>query len=389
MRADVAKDEEKSGYEFVPPDFDEDAFIHKEMVAFKTTTILFLWAVVAALVSWGAFLLLKGNTKSAWPAGLGICLAFGLMLRPLFKRFADISHFKRMNWVGTAILFFFCWLAFFTVFINPPVSDISPPQVEVSADPPLQAEGQEVRITMLAADNDRLAGDGRPTLTIERNGQPVPTPPFNASANGLYTIPLASPHTMAGNYKVRVTATDGRGHTATAQANFSVTAAELLNIRLPPGNNLTGDSDIRAVVQARPCIAEGAQIPCIRRVLFRPDGCLTADCIVDFEYSDGFEAWYATARFANWKPGVQNGTVQAEFMDHYLGKQADGQPNLIKGGIVPSPGRYTLHVDPPAERKDPVAVPPPPAPTSTVPGYGLMGAALAVLGAAFFLRRRI
>src|SRR5205085_1049358 len=74
----VAEDkapEGKGEYEFKLPDFDEDTFIHREMVQFKTTSLLFLWGIVTALVSWAAYALLQGDESSGWLAGLLIAAA--------------------------------------------------------------------------------------------------------------------------------------------------------------------------------------------------------------------------------------------------------------------------------------------------------------------------
>ncbi|HEX2065337.1 MAG TPA: hypothetical protein VHI93_00855, partial [Candidatus Thermoplasmatota archaeon] len=94
--ADEKKD--GSGYEFVPPDFDEDAFVHREMVSFKTTSILFGWGVLAAAASWAAYVAV-GGTDLGWLIGLALCGAFGYALKFLFPRLgADVSHFKRKEW---------------------------------------------------------------------------------------------------------------------------------------------------------------------------------------------------------------------------------------------------------------------------------------------------
>src|SRR5688572_26885864 len=131
-------DGKDSDYEFIPPDFDEDAFIHRELVSFRTTLILFLWAIVAAAVSWAAFAGM-GGADTGWLVGLAIAAAFFLGLKRIFALLkVDIAHFGRKEWLGTAALYFFTWLSFFIIAINPPVSDFAPPRVEVLPAPHAQ-----------------------------------------------------------------------------------------------------------------------------------------------------------------------------------------------------------------------------------------------------------
>ncbi|MFA5944900.1 MAG: hypothetical protein WC876_10595, partial [Candidatus Thermoplasmatota archaeon] len=110
-----SKDGKDSDYEFIPPDFDEDAFIHREMVSFRTTLLLFLWGIVAAAVSWGAFAAM-GGVKTGWLVGLGIAAVFFLGLKSVFTMLkVDIKHFGRREWLGTGALYFFTWLSFFII----------------------------------------------------------------------------------------------------------------------------------------------------------------------------------------------------------------------------------------------------------------------------------
>ncbi|MFO1532333.1 MAG: hypothetical protein ABR562_01320 [Thermoplasmatota archaeon] len=376
----MAKDSSDDGYEFVPPDFDEDAFIHREMVEFKTTVIRTLWAVLAAAAAWAAFVLLKGDPKAAWPAGLAICLAFGLALKPLFQRFTDVTIYKRMDWVGTGLMFFLTWLALFVVAVNPPVTDISPPQVLVSADPPIQAEGGQVMVNFLASDNA-----GHPTYTLEltRDGVTVPAPVATKDAkHDHYGVLLASPTTTPGHYNAKVTATDGRGHTSSGQANFTI-QPDFLSVRLPPGGNLTpAGEDVFVQVAAKPCTLSAP--PCLRTVFFTsgPDG-----EPVPFEYDGTRDGWFAAAKFSHWKTGANTGHIEADFMDHYQG------PARVEGIPGPEPlvskESYTLNVQPPAERHD-VEVLPTAAPQQVpIPAYGLFGVMASILGAAMVVRRRL
>ena len=86
-----SKDGKDPDYEFIPPDFDEDAFIHKELVSFRTTSILFVWGIVAALVSWAIYGPM-GADRGAWFAGLAVCAAFGFSLKVLYTQLKEIGR---------------------------------------------------------------------------------------------------------------------------------------------------------------------------------------------------------------------------------------------------------------------------------------------------------
>lgn len=383
----MAKDKEEGGeYQFVPPDFDEDAFIHREMVHFKVTVGYFLWAILATGVTFAAFVFLKGNPKAAWPAGVVIAVAFGLAFKPVMARFADVSIFKRNDWVWKYFQFGLTWLALATIVVNPPITDVSPPEVMVSADPSLQAAGQAVTLTLVASDNDRLAG--LPTVRVLRDGAEVPVQVPPTAEHGVFSIPVAG--LAAGRYTVTAVAQDGRGLSTNATAAFNVTAGDLIAVKLPPGGNLTGDEQVTAKVQAKVCEAPTFRTPCVRSVFFNPVGCAASECTVPFLYEKDLDRWRAGANYAGWKPGPNNGTVRAEFMDYHMGRNPDGTLREIDAGMLAS-GPVVLDVDVPVGAEPykvaqlPKATPPP----AMAPGWGAVAIMAVLLGGAFILRRRV
>jgi hypothetical protein len=383
----VARDKEEGGeYQFVPPDFDEDAFIHREMVHFKVTVGYFVWALLATGATFAAFLLLKGNPKAAWPAGIGIAIAFGLAFKPVMARFADVAIFKRNDWVWKYFQFGLTWLALATIALNPPITDVSPPEVMLSADPNLQAAGQAVVLTLVASDNDRLAGP--PTVRLLRDGAPVAVEVPPTAERGVYSIPVTG--LAAGRYTVTAVAQDGRGLLANATASFNVTGGELVAVRLPPGGNLTGEEQVTAKVQAKVCEGPPFRTPCVRSVFFNPVGCAASACTVPFHYEKDLDRWRAGANYAGWKEGANNGTVRAEFMDYHMGRNPDGTLRKIDAGMLSS-GPVTIHVqvplgvDPFKVTQLPEATPPP----AMAPSWGAVAILAVLVGGAALLRRRV
>src|SRR3989442_9326131 len=96
----------------------------KEMRAAKATIIIVLWTLPAALLSWG--LTLAGVAVVAFFAGLGIMFLLKWLL-PLLK--VGISEYKRKDWIGHGATFFFTWLAFWILLLNPPFADLTNPVI--------------------------------------------------------------------------------------------------------------------------------------------------------------------------------------------------------------------------------------------------------------------
>jgi len=382
LAADVpsesARDKPRDGedYEFIPPDFDEDAFIHREIVSFRTTSILFVWGIVAAAVSWAAFAGLHGASV-AWLLGLAICAVFGYSLRWLFPRLgADIAHFGTRDWLGTAFLFFFTWLAFFILAINPPVSDFAPPRVELHASPALQQAGGTVAVDLFVEDNTKVTDHA---FAVTRGGAAVPFTLSNPEP-GHYRALLAN--ASAGAYEATATAHDPRGHAGNATIAFTV-APQLLTVDLPEGGTFDSPTD-QVLVKAsdpalKPCtFNKGAyNAPCVRAAELRfSDG-----RALDAEYSSVFGGWQATPAFAGWSPGPNNFTVALQMLATYAGN------TRVDGGNITA-GPFTVTMAQPIGTHVAALVPEPTAHQRRVPGLETPLVAAAVVGLAMVLRRR-
>ncbi|HUR61884.1 MAG TPA: hypothetical protein VM286_05910 [Candidatus Thermoplasmatota archaeon] len=371
----MAEDKKADGYEFVPPDFDEDAFIHRELTSFKTTTILFVWGIVAAAASWAAFVAV-GGSDMGWFIGLLLCAVFGYCLKFLYPRLgADIAHFKRKEWVGTGFLFFFTWLSFFVLAINPPVTDIAPPQLFVNAGPAVQEAGGAVTLDVVATDNDRVSGvDVQVFKDNDRwNVSFVPVGPDHIQST-LGSLP-------PGAYRVQAKATDAHGHTATHTTNFTVGSP--LQVTWPAANAFAVPTDqvVVKVAGTHPCSGDydkGRDFDCLRTVyLKQTDG----TAVIPMEYhTDIVVGWLATANFQGWATGNHTYQVVAQYPDRFLAAQK------VPGGEITSaprtidmrltPGDHTVGVPgQPAQR------------TVEVPESSAPLLAVALLGLAFVVRR--
>ena len=375
------KDGKDSDYEFIPPDFDEDAFIHREMVSFRTTAILFVWGILAAVATWGAFSAMDGS-RGAWFLGLAIAAAFGVALKwvfPLLK--TDIKHFGRREWLGTGALFFFTWLAFFLIAVNPPVSDFAAPRVDLYASPVAQSPEGEVSFHLFVEDNVavdehsfRLA-QGAEVLATEGNLTSLGHGHYVFTASGL----------APGTYRLEGTARDGEGHEGEGSLDFAVSEA-LIDYSATGGGTLTGDADrvlVRTAEGLPACKTSKGTVttrdPCVRTVRLEMVG---ATANITLEYSKDEEAWIGTTALAGWTPGNNTFDVVAELADRYSGS------TRFDGGEVRD-GPHTVQVTD-GTLGSTLVTPPrdPSAHQRNVPGLGLPILAAGLLAAVLVLRRR-
>ncbi|MGB1586763.1 MAG: hypothetical protein ACPHID_06945 [Thermoplasmatota archaeon] len=346
-------------YQFIPPDFDEDQFIHKEMVSFHTTVVLFFAGIVAAIASWGAFAALDG-ARTGWLVGMVILAIAFAFLRPLFRILKiDIAHWARREWIGTGFLMFFTWLAFFIMLVNPPVSDFADPQANLYVTPTTPIAGEDVTLDLFLHDNDAIAGYTS-TLT---------------GPNGLVTVDLidAGPdHEQAtlrlgpGDYSWFVHVDDTNDLSRDVWHNFTVTAG---------GLDVSIDADDIYPVQAR--------VPGDAKAYWAVYADIAGGDRVYLEYEDRVGAWVATTNFEGWNAGNNTFTVIAEEKNRFdgntllLGGTHENGPHSL---FVANPGDYDDSIPSRANPTDP--------PVVNIPGLEVPLLIAGLIAVAFIARRR-
>ncbi len=106
-----------------PPEFDEVGYMRQEIQNAKIAVVVIAWAVVGAIV---AYLLAQLNPVLGYLAGLA---AFGALYYLLPILGLPIHGFKRRDWMSHASVYFFSWLAFSILLLNPPFGDHTNPVV--------------------------------------------------------------------------------------------------------------------------------------------------------------------------------------------------------------------------------------------------------------------
>src|SRR5256885_6411719 len=117
---------------WVAPDFDEVGFMRREIEGARAAVATIAWAVVGALVGFALYSVLPVLAFFG-----GIAVGFGMyFIFPLlgFKT----ESFKRRDWIGHGITYFFSWLAFWIILLNPPFSDHVPPTIQSISVSPYQ-----------------------------------------------------------------------------------------------------------------------------------------------------------------------------------------------------------------------------------------------------------
>ena len=144
------KRKDETSTEIELPEFDEVEFMQKDVEGTKAAIGAILYAVPAALVAFGITVALAAPVVA-----LGAGLFFLITLRrvlPLLR--IQTAGFKLRDWLGHSSTFFFSFLAFWILLMNPPFGDFTPPDIRgVHVNGAAVSDGGEVSISMSNATN--------------------------------------------------------------------------------------------------------------------------------------------------------------------------------------------------------------------------------------------
>jgi len=217
--------------DWVAPEFDEVTYMRKEIAGGRAALATVGWAIIGAIVS---FLLYSVNPGLAFFAGIAVGFGMYLVL-PLTG--INIKPFKRRDWFSHGSVYFFSWLAFWILLLNPPFGDFTNPTIQaISVAPyfdgypgPLACKGLTAGLAMIsvnppnnsvyllfrATDNVGLA---ELNVTVSSVGQVTPYPRTGSPntcerqsgpyPGGTYNVSFRS---LASSYRVTISARDARG----------------------------------------------------------------------------------------------------------------------------------------------------------------------------------
>jgi hypothetical protein len=225
------KDEvEEPKYEFVPPDFDEKAFLEKDIRGTKSlivATFLGILAGVLAFALTDVSILLGGIVIIACAVGLKYLI-------PLLK--IDTGVVEKKTLIGNILIILLLSLGIWIVMLNPPFSDQIPPEITSHAiyfnsgsgwtkytsdgATPIHS-GNQVNITATVRDNDAVISV---TISVHLSGNPDNFVPMNVTAlKGVYDrVSIYTTGASNSAYIYTINVTDKAGHVTTFSGSFTI-----------------------------------------------------------------------------------------------------------------------------------------------------------------------
>jgi hypothetical protein len=125
------------------------------------------------------------------------------------------------KWLGTGFSYFACWLAFWILFVNPPMMDLSAPVLKDQT-PSVQELGGHIRLDISATDNTEIS-----TLSATMTGPGMTGQTLNdfmLDTGHLYRLDLTINAT--GTYLYRVRAEDPSGHSTVLTGSMQIVGQE-------------------------------------------------------------------------------------------------------------------------------------------------------------------
>ncbi len=208
--------QEKEGYEYKPPEFDEEEYIRKEVRDTKALLVTIAYAALIGIVSYGVMF-----TEVALAALLGfIAIVFLRHIYPLIG--IDTSAMEKKQWAGNIVMYLFTWLAVWILLTNPPFSDIAGPTIKddkiyfengpgnwtvYKGNEDLLFGGMNISINVTIADNVEVNPD-TVSITIRLIDDEITSPGgsdmFHEKSRYWYVFPFNG----TGTYRYTITARD-------------------------------------------------------------------------------------------------------------------------------------------------------------------------------------
>ncbi len=226
------KDEvEEPKYEFVPPDFDEKAFLEKDIKGTKSLIVATFLGILAGVL---AFAL----TGISIYLGIIVIIACAIGLKyliPFLK--IEPSGVDKKTLLGNILIIFLLSLGIWIVMLNPPFSDQIAPEITSTAIyfnsgsswtkyvndgvTPIHS-GNQVNITVTVRDNDKV---NSVTINVHLSGGTGTFKAMNATTmKGVYETGSVTYTTGASNsaYVYTLNVTDNNGHLTQASGSFTI-----------------------------------------------------------------------------------------------------------------------------------------------------------------------
>ena len=223
--------QEKEGFEYKPPEFDEEEYLRKEVRDSKTLLVTIAYAALIGIASYGVMF-----TEVALAALLGIIAV--VFLRHIYPLIGiDTSAIEKKQWAGNIVMYLFTWLAVWILLTNPPFSDIAGPTIK---DDKVYFEDNDglwilinstnkgdipgftnLSLNVTIADNVKVDPD-TVIVTIRIEEEEVTSPGGGAMSYKGSSYWYVFPYNGSGQYTYKITAKDVNGNKDTYQNSIGL-----------------------------------------------------------------------------------------------------------------------------------------------------------------------
>jgi len=219
----LRKSQEEDDDEFAPPPFDEREFYSAELELAKATMLAAVWGIIIAVISTAVFAI-----SGSFPIGLAVGVLAALALKPMIDRLRLITRqVETMKWLGMFFSYFMCWLAFWVLLVNPPIMDLSPPQLS-DRTPAYQELGSTLRLSVQVKENSGVSSISA-KVTMPDNSVDM-RDNFMEVTSTLYQLDLN--YTATGVYSYEIRVEDGTGRSAMKDGQTEIVASKAPTIDL-------------------------------------------------------------------------------------------------------------------------------------------------------------
>jgi heme/copper-type cytochrome/quinol oxidase subunit 4 len=331
-RKEKDEDEDKP---FKLPKFDEEKFLKRERRNIKSTFISFLFGILIAIVCFGFWALMAGETTLRWPLVVLVALANAAFIKYIYIRInLDISDFTKKNWFSSYIIYLFTWLIVFIVLVNPPFYDDESPRIELAVLPEMQEPGGDVILVAKITDNTGIELSDI-TLTVDDNTVPSSDYTFDTIDNiFIYIYESPDNFTVDETHSFRLSVKDDSGHTTGEEGSFTF-SNNTIYLALPDeGEVVKAASDVKFGVQTKAW-----------RVYYTVNGGREINAS---QQSDREDYYVTSPEYQGW-PAGDNATLQVSavvlynFPNHFY--RDDAGVIIVDGEGSPIPVWFVNHIN--------------------------------------------
>jgi hypothetical protein len=375
----MAKDKEE--YEFQMPTFDEDEFIKEQKKKARSSFISFGFGILMGIICSTIWISL-GDSNIKWPVTflLGICsLGFLVKIFGLFK--IDISAFEKKDWLGTGAFYFFTFLAFFIIVINPPFYDSSSPVIETYSMPSVQETGGNIILAAKITDNIGIKDTNVEILTP--NGKTI-NGSLTKEDDHIYYFDFINSDNSVGMFRYHIQSEDSNGHKATQSGNFTYRDDVVHISEYQQGQHISRLDEIK--IRVKKMDIDISHI----RIFYTVNNGEEINASYSGEDTDANEYIYTTSPdLTGWFTGFVTVEVFVEVVHYFVLPKDQIQTKRTSHGRIIDNQNYSFFVDSIGSQPSPKIVLPQPQTLQRVPGFGILSLVIAVTLIALFKRKKL